>query len=375
MSRRRGSARGTQAFDRRRQLHEWASQLAADAALQTQAIDVEQLASMVVANWGRGNVYERPPSERLPELELVANLEGVGEGGALLMLRGLACVAGAPVGPAAAQAADRLVDAGVSGPPWADGIGAATPTGAWVVRDADFDDGMMLFAEFDLPDGPTHTLALFANHNYGGKATIIGLTRSMAETLPVGSELGAAEPVSLAEMGARMRACLAAMPPHDRLSREREDAERYALACARAEALPDGFSLPAVAEVTPDDRFALLADFLESDEGSSYREDIEAQTAVALAIDYCAERDGKPLRWSPVSVGRFMSWWLPAEAAEQREVLATMPEALAAWISYCGRLRGVPRERVLDTVEAIDAWSEAMFAEADAYAREAAPAG
>ena len=364
MSRRRGSSK------RDEHLREWARQLADDAARQTQAIDAEQLASMISAVWGRGNVYERPPFERLPEVELVANLERLGGSGALVMLRALGHVAGGPVAPAACEAAERLRVTGVAGPAWIDEIGAATPTGAWVVRDADFDDGVLLFAEFDMPAGPRHTVSLFANHNFGGKATIIGLTRSMAETLDAdadagaGGGLGSPEPVSLAEMGARMRAALAATPPHDRLSRQNEDADRYALACARADALPDGFELPAVAEVTPDDRFGLLAEFLESDEGSVYREDIDAQTAVALSIDYCAERDGKPLRWSPVSVGRFMSWWLPAEAAEHREVLARMPEVLAAWISYCGRLRGVPAERVLESVEAIDA-----------YAREAAAAG
>ena len=344
-------------------LRAWAHELAADAALQAQAIDVEQLASMAVAKWGRGNRYERPPFETPPEVELVGHLERVADSGALLMLRGFAAVAGGPVASAASAAGDRLAAAGILVPSWAAGIGACTPSGAWIVRDREWDDGVSLFAEFDVPGGPTHTVAVFVDHNLGPQAKIIGLTRSMRETFGDGCDLGEPEPVSLAEMGERLRRALAAVHPLQRRGSDNEDAMRYALACARADALPGGFELPS-SEVTPDERFALLAEFLESGEGSMYREDIDAQTVVALAIDHRAGCDGRPLRWSPIAVERFLCSWLLDEAPDQREVVGRVGEVLGAWVVYCGRQCGAPRERVLEVVEAVETLADEILAAA-----------
>ena len=360
-------------MDRSEHLRGWAHELAAAAAQEKQAIDVEQLASMATAKWGRGNVYERPPFETSPEVELVTHLERVGDTGALLMLRGLARVAGGAVAPAAAKAADRLARAGVLAPSWSEAIGAATPTGAWMIPDSDFDDGEILFAEFQQPGCPRHTVGIYVDHNMGGVAKIIGLTVSMEETTAELYGLGTPQPLPLEEMGPRMRAALKKVHPLRRRSFDHEDAVHYALACARADALPSGSAFPAdPVEVTPDERFALLAEFLESDEGSSFREDIDAQTVIALAIDFCAERDGQPLRWSPIAVERFLRGWLPEQAAEQRDVLGRTPEVLGAWVQYAGRQRGLAPDKVAETVAAIGEWTDDMWVEAEAYAGELA---
>jgi hypothetical protein len=358
--------------DRSEQLRGWARELAADAELQKQAIDVEQLASMAVAKWGRGNLYERPLFETPPEVELVTHLEDVGGVGALLMLRGLAHVAGGAVALAAAKAADRLAESGVSLPAWAEAIGTATPTGAWVIPDGDFDDGELLFAEFEQPGCPKHTVGIYVDHNMGGAAKIIGLTVAMEETMAVDAGLGTPQAVPLHEMGPRMRAALKKVHPLRRRSFDHEDAVRYAIACARADALPLGDAPPERVDVLPDERFALLAEFLESDEGTSHREDIDAQTVVALAIDFCAERDGQPLRWSPVAVERFLCGWLPEQAAEQRDVLGRTPEVLGAWVEHSGRRRGLAAAKISETVAAIDDWIDDMWVEAEAYGGEVA---
>jgi hypothetical protein len=385
MSRRRGSSSGSTSRVRRREviasepavadrgehLRGWARELAAGALEQKQAIDVEQLASMAVAKWGRGNRYERPPFETPPEIELMTHLERVGGTGALLMLRGFQHVAGGEVAAAAARAADRLARADVSMPDWASAIGAARPTRAWMIRDDDFGDGVVLFAEFEQPGSPNHTVAIYVDHNMGGVAKIIGLTRSMDDTMAAGSGLGAPQEVPLELMGGCMQSALAKVHPMNRRAHDHEDAGHYALACARAHALPPGVEI-VVDEVTPDERFGLLAEFLESEVGSQYREDIDAQSVVALAIDFCAERDGEPLRWSPIAVESFLAGWLPDHAAEQREVLARTPEVLAVWVRYTGRRRGLADPKVGEIVEAIEVWTDAMWAEADAYAGEVA---
>jgi hypothetical protein len=361
--------------DPRASLRDWAADLAADAARQPHALDLEQLASIAVSAWGRENVYDVPPSETPPEIELVAHLERIGGTGGLLMLRGLAHVAGGAVASAAAAAAERLLSSGrpVFVPSWADAIGAASPTGAWIVRDTDYDDGVTLFAEFEQEGCPTHTVCMFVDHNLGDTAKVVGLTGSMRDTVPDGCELGDPEPVPPAEMGVRMRSALRATHPLRRKRSHSDDGERFALVWARADALGgDDGTAPQVPDVTPEDRFELLTEFLDSDGGKRFRDDVDAQTVVALAVDFCAERDGKPLRWSPVAVERFMCWWLPAQAAEQREVLESAPVALKAWVKYAGRRVGVPAAKVRATARAVDEWSAEMFAEAEAWVGEAA---
>ena len=240
-----------------------------------------------------------------------------------------------------------------------------------MIQDDDFGDGEVLFAEFEQAGSPNHTVAIYVDHNLGGVAKIIGLTRSMGDTLATGSGLGTPQEVALELMGACMQSALAKVHPMDRRALDHDDAGHYALACARADALPRGVEVD-VPEVSPDERFALLAEFLESDEGSGYREDIDAQSVVALAIDFCAERDGRPLRWSPIAVECFLAEWLPGHAAEQRDVLARTPEVLAVWVRHTGRRRGLTDSQIGEVDDAIEVWTEAMWAEADAYRGEVA---
>jgi hypothetical protein len=167
------------------------------------------------------------------------------------------------------------------------------------------------------------------------------------------------EPVRLDEMGARLRRALALTSPELRSQVIGGRDNLIALAGRRADTLPEGTALAEPAPLGADERFALLSGFLDSREGARLRGDADAQEIVARAIDFCADHvDGRPLRWSPTVVGMFVAGWLPGEPGD----LSRVPEALGAWVEYAGRRRGLPADRVEETVAAIDEWLDDMHA-------------
>lgn len=330
-------------------------------------LDAEWVASRVVAFWGDETLHRRGSFEMPAELELVAAFEEIGGTAAVVMLRALAFVAGGQVGPAAAEAAARLTSKGVLVPSWVEYIGSATPTEAWALRDDHYDDGIGLLVEFSMPDRAPHVLSVYVDHNLGGIAKIIGLCRSKAEMESPDLPL---EPIGLSEAGARLRAALDAVPLALRMGRACEAAELHALARARALALPQVMDWPDPPEPDADERFDLMTAFLESPEGAQFHQDVGAQSLVALAIDFCADWvDGRPLRWSPTVVEMFVGDWLPFEADESAAVLERVGDVLPAWIAYAGRRRGVPAEKVEETVAAIaECRSEAVYGGASSAA-------
>ena len=57
--------------------------------------------------------------------------------------------------------------------------------------------------------------------------------------------------------------------------------------------------------------------------------------------------------------------WAPRKLAGEREVFEAIPAALAAWIRFCGRRRGIPGERAEAAVGEIAAHRDAMLAACD----------
>lgn len=363
--RRRYHASDPAPIDRQAGLRSLARSLHRETRGLASAFDAERVASTVTSWWGDESLHRRNHFEPSAELGVVAELEEIGDPHALVLLQALGEVAGGDVGPAATQAAARLAGRGVAGPGWVDQIGTAEPTGAWIVRDGDFDDGTMLFAEFRMPDAPVHLVAMWVDHNLGGMSKHLGVCRSMDEIQAFGLADPALharrEDVSLAEMGVRMRAALEATPPHLRMRNGITGVESYALARARAASLPGGDGAHARPRVGVDERFALLEGFLESPEGDDLREDMDAQTLVARAIDFCADDgDGRPLRWSPTVVEIFIADWLPYHCGDDKRMLDRVPVALTAWIRYAGRRRGVPVDRIEETVAVVEEMAGAL---------------
>jgi hypothetical protein len=136
-----------------------------------------------------------------------------------------------------------------------------------------------------------------------------------------------------------------------------------ALIGARMDRLPDGFELPdEPPEIAPEERGALLADFLASREGRRWRDDEEAEDVVATASDFGADYNhGGPLRWSPVVVEVFMTSWLGRKVARERAFFERVPDVLADWVAYAGRRRGMAEEPLGEVVAAVEACREELL--------------
>jgi hypothetical protein len=370
--RRQAQASEAAPIDRDVHLRSLARSLTDDFRGLDSALDAERLASMVTSFWGDEELHRRNHFEPRYELALVAQFEELGDSAALGLLSGLALVAGGRVGPAAGEAAARLLAAGVVAPAWLDRLGTATPTAAWVLRDPVFQDGELLVTDFEMAGERPHLLAAWVDHNLGGMVKHIHLCGSIEES----GILALRDPatpfekkqITIEEMGARLRAALDETPSMLRMQRGIEGSDLYALAHSRALAMGGDFEVSQAPELSPDERFELLEDFLTSPEGAGFRSDYDAQTVVAHAIDFCADYvDGRPLRWSPVVVRLFLLEWLPEEVGDHRAPLDRAAAALSAWIAYAGRRRDVPGHKIAETVAAIEPCLEDMYAAAEAY--------
>jgi hypothetical protein len=132
--------------------------------------------------------------------------------------------------------------------------------------------------------------------------------------------------------------------------------------------LPDDGETYEPAEISDSHRQAVLDGFLASREAEPFRDRDDLVDLATLAIDYCAdyvEREGRPLRWSPVVVELFMSRFLPRKVVPERAFLErTVPEVLPAWVRYAGNAREIPGAATEEAV-AIAAFRDEMLALVD----------
>ena len=136
-----------------------------------------------------------------------------------------------------------------------------------------------------------------------------------------------------------------------------------ALMGARMRLLPEGFELrDDKRELTPEERDALLADFLGSPEGRRWRGDEDAEDVAHLAIEFGAVYNhGGALRWSPVVVEIFMTDWLARKVTRENDFFARVPDVLRDWVTYAGRRRRVPAAPLREAVAAIEHYREEML--------------
>jgi len=339
-----------------------------DAHEPTTALEAEQWASCLIGTW-----HVRPMTgedvEALFFPGFVDALEALGTAPALATLRALTAV-GAPHHARLARAAgDRLAVSGVAEPPWAGGLGQHRPTAATLTSEEAFDDGLSVMVEFGAPDDEPHTLGIYVDHNMGGLVKDVFLAGPLDEVRaqfdrrgPDGVGLSIRE-LDLAEARARVEAALYVLdhtldPPVSddvRLLR--------ALIGARMRLLPEGFELPDdQRELTPEERDALLADFLGSPEGRRWRGDEDAEDIAHLAIEFGADYNhGGALRWSPVAVEIFMTSWLARKVTRESDFFARVPDVLCDWVKYAGRRRRVPAASLREAVAAVEDYREEML--------------
>ncbi len=227
----------------------------------------------------------------------------------------------------------------------------AQPTGALLIYEETFDDGVSVLVEFG-----SHTLGVYIDHNLGGLVK----DAFIAGPLPEVRELLTAPQVSvreldLAEARARIEAAFSELD-HTLDPPVGEDvAGLGALVEARMRVLPAGFALPdADREMTPEEREQLLAGFLASPEGLRWRGDEDAEDAAMLAIDFGAGYNhGGPLRWSPVVVELFMLDWLACKVTREPDFFERLADVLQDWVRYAGRRRALPAEAVIQVADAV----------------------
>jgi len=339
-----------------------------DAGEPTDALDAEQWASCLIGTW-----HVRPmPGEDVEAMffpGFVDALEGLGTAPALATLRALGSVGAPDHARRARTAADRLAADGLAEPPWAEGLGLARPTAAALMSEEAFDDGLSVMVEYAGPGCEPHTLGIYIDHNMGGLVKDVFLAGPLTEVRSQFNRHGpnhvglVIRDLDLAEARARVDAALY-MLDHTYDPPVNEDVRPLrALVDARLRLLPDGFELPVeYQEVTPEERDALLADFLGSPEGQRWRGDEDAEDVARLAIDFGAGYNyGGPLRWSPVVVEIFMTSWLARKVTRESEFFTRVPHVLRDWVKYAGRRQGVRTAPLREAVAAVKQYRKEML--------------
>jgi len=341
---------------------------ARDADEPADALEAEQWASSLI-----GTMHARPmPGQDVEAMFLpgfVDALEDLGTREALAALRALEAVCAPDYARRAHAAGDRLAAAGLPEPPWATDLGQARPTAAALMSEEAFDDGLSVMVEFEAPGVEAHTVGIYIDHNLGGLVKDCFLAGPLTE---VRAQLNRNAPnhgglvirdLDLAEARARVAAALY-MLDHTYDPPVSEDVRPMrAFVDARMRRLPDGVELPDdYEEVTPEERDALLADFLSSPEGQRWRDDEDAEDVAQLAIDFGAGYNhGGPLRWSPVVVEIFMTSWLARKVTREPGFFERVPDVLRDWVKYAGRRQGVPSAPLREAVAAVKHHREEML--------------
>jgi hypothetical protein len=341
---------------------------ASDAAQPADALDAEQWASSLLGAM-RTPAMMGEDVEAMFRRGFIAALEDLGTSAALATLRALVAVGAPDYAARACAAADGLAAAGLPEPAWAADLATARPTAAALMYEEAFDDGLSVMVEFAAPDIQTHTIGIYIDHNMGGLVKDVFLAGPLSEVRKrcgrrAPNQVGLAiRDLDLAEARARVEAAFDMLdntydPPVN------EDVRPLrALIEARIRRLPEGFELPDdYVEVRPDEREALLEDFLSSPEGQRWRGDEDAEDVVRLAIDFGAGYNhGGPLRWSPVVVEIFMTSWLARKVTREPGFFEGVPEVLCDWVKYAGRRQGVPSAPLREAVAAVGEYRQEML--------------
>lgn len=335
---------------------------ARDADQPEDALDAEHWASTMLGMMRDAPVPPGDDAEATFLPGFTAALERRGTRKALATLRAVAAVSAPDYAVAARAAADRLAARGLPEPAWAPDLGSVRPTAAALMCEEAFDDGVSVMVEFTAPNVETHTIGIYIDHNTGGLVKDVFLAGPLSD---VRSQMGRKAPnqvglairnLDLAEARARAETAFD-MLDHTWEPPVNEDVRPMrALIDARLRLLPEGFELPDdYVEITPDERDALLEDFLSSPGGRRWRGDEDAEDVAQLAIDFGADYNhGGPLRWSPVVVEIFMTSWLARKVTREPGFFERVPDVLSDWVKYACRRQGVPAAPLREAVAAVE---------------------
>lgn len=315
--------------------------------------------------WERRELIEPDEGDELG-LAMVAEISIIGGAGAAVLLAGFAMMSSdAHVAKAATAALAKLKEQA----DWLADIGRAELVAVAMMSESVFDDGRTYFIEARRPDGSIDAVGVYVDNNIGRSAKDILLAPSIEDVRATLAEVPAdavaevsIEPVDPAVAGRRLRAALDLTDRTLNPIVEKHYASLRAVALNRVGLLPGEDLDPDFDAADPDERDALMEEFLGSDEGAGIELGNDAADVVAAAIDYASDHsDGSPLRWSPVVVELFMADWLPRKVVADDAYFAAVPEALAAWIRFAAGKRDLPKQALKVNLEAIEVHREEML--------------
>jgi len=311
--------------------------------------------------WSNRELESPEEMERQMGGELLDEVVSVGGIGAATIFAGVRALAGPDLAAKAADLGDALTAEGMPPPEWATKIGSFEIVRTAVMREEVFDDGRTYFIESRLAGGGTDAIGIYVDHNLGCSAKDLIPAESIErvrETLAAHSDEAPVEMViedlEPETLSARVRAALELTDMTIAPIVEDHYGEFRALAFSRVRALPEVEPDPGFGELSEREREELVEEFLASPEGQEIEPGSDALGVVESAIDHCAGYvDGRPLRWSPVTVELFMTSWLPRKVIADADFFAAVPDALAAWIRFAGRKREQPVKSIGLTLAAI----------------------
>lgn len=334
--------------------------MCASAATIESAVEAELNASELLGMPWREREFE-DPEEIEAELGgmLVDEIAGHGGPGALVLLKGIAALAGPALAAKATRLADRIGTA-TSRPAWLEAIGTARPERTAMIFDSIFDDGRTWFIESVNDLGERLTVGIYIDNNLGCAAKDILVAATVEKIKEIYEEnrepFGTVrfEDVDPGLAAARIRAAMVLTDDTFGALTADEYASYRALALNRVATLPEADPDDGRPEMTEAEREDLLARFFASPDGEGVTPGSDAASVIDHAIDFTAGyTDGRPLRWSPVTVGMFMANWLPHKVVADDEYFAAVPDTLSGWLRFAGRERGIPDSAVTQTLEAV----------------------
>ncbi|MGH8999292.1 MAG: hypothetical protein ACRDY7_07870 [Acidimicrobiia bacterium] len=325
----------------------------------TEPLAAEVWASAMLAIWADGLVPGGTGDGFTGALVRHAARQRTPEGAALLLA--MSAVASPDVAEEARAGAESLFCAGVPIPVWADRVGRAEATEAWIGTDVYGDQDILIIGfgypgRGALPHGDRHTLCVLVDHNDGGRAKDAYPAADLPATLARWREAEAngitLRQCPLSEVAGRLEDALAAAAAAESDGRL---LELRSLLAARLGAMPSPER--AVPPGTDDEsRAGLVTEFLESPEAAPLLMEPSVVDASHRLIDYRCTRESDPLRFSPTVVGRYLLDHVPATAVGSDPCdLAAIPDVLSAWVRYGARRRGLGSAAVARTLSALDA--------------------
>jgi hypothetical protein len=359
-------------------------------------LDAELMVSELLGTWwgqagGRGGARRRAEVDALIGEGLVSYAARQNSPAALALLSGIACLGSSRQAVQAEQAALALMDQGVARPDWAEHAGAVVAEECYLNSDV-YGDRDEVVCVFSYAGHEQHALVVVVDYNTGGLARDGWVTSQVAKLLEYcqepGGEAAAGERNSAGGPAATRSAgpfrqidpadarqilatALAATEAAVEPAVSASFPSYHAFIRARARTLPPVRSAaadgppplpPEVAVAVPgrrrqwrkDQRAALVARFLASDEAEDLSDRRAASRCADHIVEYGCDQDfGRPLRVSPVKAETFLLDWLPRKVVLSRADQEAMPHVLLAWTRWAGARSGMPDRAVTATLDAV----------------------